>query len=257
MQKRDDGFHDLETFFVPVNWHDALEILPSKVKTELIVTGIETGPADANLCLNAYNLLRKDYTQVPDLKIHLHKTIPIGAGLGGGSADAAFMLQLLDKKFNLQMPVTKISEYAAQLGSDCPFFLLNKPALAKGRGEILTRVNLSLSGFRIALVNPAIHISTAQAFANIVPTIPNKRIEDIILQPIETWKEELHNDFEKYVFEKFPEVRKIKEDLYNSGALYAAMSGSGSTVFGIFEKSATISYSPATSYVYKVTTMIE
>lgn len=233
--------------------HDALEILDSKNKTQLTVTGISAGKPEDNLCLKAFYLLKKDFPFLPEVRIHLHKAIPIGAGLGGGSSDAAFTLKLLTGKFNIQISEKKIGEYAIQLGSDCPFFLMNKPCLATGRGEIFEATNISFSEFKIALVNPGIHISTAEAFRNIIPAVPPKRIKEIILQPIETWKDELTNDFEKYVFEKFPEVKKIREDLYQNGALYASMSGSGSTVFGIFERDAIINYSPIHKYFYKVT----
>ncbi|MDQ2862096.1 MAG: 4-(cytidine 5'-diphospho)-2-C-methyl-D-erythritol kinase [Bacteroidota bacterium] len=251
LKKREDGFHDLETFFLPVALCDALEILPSNKKTTITVTGIPAGKAEDNLCLKAFYLLKKDYALLPEVQIHLHKIIPIGAGLGGGSADAAFTLQLLNKKFELNIAEDKIFDYALELGSDCPFFLINKPAYATGRGEQFEHINLSLSGYKIALVNAGIHVSTADAFKNIKPGIPIEGIKDIIQQPIETWKEALKNDFEKYVFEKFPQVKKIKEDLYNAGAAYASMSGSGSTVFGIFKNNCTIIYSPEPAYFLK------
>jgi 4-diphosphocytidyl-2C-methyl-D-erythritol kinase len=256
LQKREDGFHDLETSFIPVAWYDALEILPFEGKTKLTVTGISAGKAEKNLCLKAFYLLKKKYPLLPEVQMHLHKAIPLGAGLGGGSSDAAFTLQLLNKKFNLTIPEKEIFEYALELGSDCPFFLLNQPSLATGRGERLEKINISLSDYKIALINPRIHISTAEAFRHITPTIPARKISEIIMQPIETWKHELCNDFEKYVFEKYPEVKKIKEDLYKSGALYAAMSGSGSTMFGIFKKDVIIDYSPEKKYFFKVTHVI-
>jgi 4-diphosphocytidyl-2-C-methyl-D-erythritol kinase len=253
LRKREDGFHDLETVFLPVNLHDALEIIPSQNKTEITVTGIASGNSENNLCLKAFLLLKKDYPQLPEINIHLHKAIPVGSGLGGGSADAAFMLQLLNKNFNLDIPLNDLFVYASRLGSDCSFFLLNKPSLATGRGEILETVNLSLPGYKILLINPGIHISTAEAFKNIKPAIPAKRIKETIHQPIETWKEELSNDFENYVFERYPQIKNIKEDLYAAGAIYSSMSGSGSTVFGIFKKDAIISYDTEAGYFYKLT----
>lgn len=252
LRKREDGFHDLETVFFPINLQDALEIIPSATKTQITVTGIAAGNAENNLCLKAYLLVKKDYPQLPAITIHLHKAIPIGAGLGGGSADAAFMLQLLNTKFNLHIPGDKIFDYALQLGSDCSFFLLNKPCLASGRGEVLEPINLSLSGHKILLINPGIHVSTAEAFKKIIPAIPAKKIKDIVLQPIATWKEELGNDFENYVFERYPHIKKIKEDLYQKGAVYAAMSGSGSTVFGIFKKDEIINYKNEQRFFYKI-----
>lgn len=256
LQKREDGFHDLETFFVPVDLRDALEILPCKHQTELVISGLSAGTSEDNLCLKAYRLLKKDHPQLPEIRIHLHKAIPIGAGLGGGSADASFTLELLNEKFAINIPPKKMYEYALMLGSDCPFFLLNKSSLATGRGEELEEVNIALSQYNIALINPRIHISTAEAFKNIVPHIREKKIKEIINQPIERWKDELQNDFEKYAFEKYPEIRKIKEDLYEGGALYAAMSGSGSTVFGIFKKEVPVNYAPAAGYFYKLTQVI-
>jgi len=251
LKKREDGFHELETVFLPVPLCDALEIVPSNKETELTTTGISTGKVEDNLCLKAFNLLKKDYPLLPKVQIHLHKIIPIGAGVGGGSADAAFTLQLLNKKFQLSIPENKIFGYALQLGSDCPFFLTNKPTYATGRGEQLEHVNLSLSGYKIALVNAGIHISTADAFRNIKPAIPAKKIKEIIQQPIEIWKKELKNDFEEYVFEKFPQIKEIKENLYNAGADYASMSGSGSTVFGLFKNNCIINYSLDPVYFFK------
>ena len=253
LRKREDGFHDLETVFFPVDLRDALEIIPSSNKTLITVTGISTGNAENNLCLKAFNLLKKDYRHLPEIHIHLHKAIPIGAGLGGGSSDAAFILQLLNEKFNLNISSDKMLVYALQLGSDCSFFLINKPCLAAGRGEILEPINLSLSDHKILLINPRIHISTAEAFKKIKPVIPEKKIKNIILQPIETWKEELGNDFENYVFERYPLIKKIKEDLYKAGAEYAAMSGSGSTIFGIFKKNTSINYNIERGFFYHLT----
>lgn len=256
LHKRDDGYHDLETVFLPVALTDALEIIQSSKKTQITITGIDTGSAESNLCLKAYFLLKKDYPTLPEINIHLHKAIPVGAGLGGGSADAAFMVQLLNKTFNLNIPPDKMFGYASQLGSDCSFFLLNRPCLASGRGEVLEPLNLSFSAYKIVLINPGVHISTSEAFKKIKPVIPPKKIKNIIQQPIETWKEELCNDFENYVFERYPIIKTIKEDLYKEGAVYAAMSGSGSTIFGIFKRDAIISFNPAPGFYYKITNTI-
>jgi 4-diphosphocytidyl-2-C-methyl-D-erythritol kinase len=253
LRKREDGFHHLETVFLPVHLRDVLEIIPSQNKTQIIVTGIAAGNPENNLCLKAYLLLKKDYPQLPEINIHLHKAIPTGAGLGGGSADAAFMVHLLNDKFNLNIPRDKIFVYASQLGSDCSFFFVNTPCLATGRGEVLELINIFLSDYKILLINPGIHISTAEAFKKIQPAIPSKKIKNIIFQPIETWKEELINDFENYVFERYPQIKKIKEDLYKAGAVYAAMSGSGSTIFGIFKKDAVINYTTRPHFFYRIT----
>ena len=239
-KKREDGFHDIETIFYPVGLKDALEIIPSHnsitdiefTSSGLIVDGDESD----NISIKAYHLLKKDFPGLPAIKMHLHKAIPMGAGLGGGSADGAFALQLLNKKFNLNLSTPKLLNYALQLGSDCPFFVINSPCFATSRGEILEPIDIDLSAYQILLVNPGIHINTGWAFAQLNPSLPEKSIATIIEQPINTWQEELKNDFEKPVFEKYPEIKNIKEKLYANGAVYAAMSGSGSTVYGIFEK---------------------
>ncbi|MEP7252345.1 MAG: 4-(cytidine 5'-diphospho)-2-C-methyl-D-erythritol kinase, partial [Ginsengibacter sp.] len=191
LRKKEDGYHDLETFFFPVPIHDALEILPSESgKTKMISSGIDTGEAENNICLKAYCLLRKDFPQLPEVTIHLHKAIPLGSGLGGGSSDGVATLQLLNKKFNLNISEELLCGYALQLGSDCPFFVLNKPAVALGRGETLTPVDFALTHYKIVIVNPGIHVSTTEAFKDIIPAVPSKSIKEIIHQPISTWKRE-------------------------------------------------------------------
>lgn len=237
LNKREDGFHNLETVFYPVPFRDVLEIIPNNI-LEFTATGLLVdGNAEDNLCLKAYHLLKKDFPQLPAIKIHLHKTIPMGAGLGGGSADAAFMLKLLNEKFKLDLSTPKLLNYALQLGSDCPFFIKNKPCFATGRGEILEEITVDLSAYKIVLINPGIHVNTGWAFANVTPAPLKKSIKEIIQQPIGRWKDELINDFEKPVFASHPQIKEIKETLYSQGAMYAAMSGSGSTVFGIFKAS--------------------
>ena len=236
LQKREDGYHDIETVFFRLPFKDALEITTSREHTHLKNSGIQAGEADDNSCLKAYNLVKKDYPELPEINMHLHKAIPIGAGLGGGSADAAFTLLLLNKKYDLNITESKLFDYALQLGSDCPFFLLNKPCLATGRGEEMEEIVLSLSAFKILIVNPGIHVNTKGIFQQIKPTFPSKRIKEIIQQPIETWKNILTNDFEKVVFSLHPEIKNIKESLYLHNAIYASMTGTGSTVFGIFKK---------------------
>lgn len=232
--QRNDGYHDLETVFYPLQLKDAVEIIQSE-KTELSISGLAIhGDAGENLCLKAYHLLKKDFPELPPVKIHLYKTIPLGAGLGGGSADGAFMLKLVNDKFNLQLFDATLINYAKQLGSDCPFFILNKPCYATGRGEILEEINLNLKEYKIVLIYPDIQINTGWAFSNIKPGAPTKSIKEIIEQPVLTWKEELKNDFEVPVFSKYPEIKNIKDCLYNAGAVYSSMSGSGSAVFGIF-----------------------
>jgi 4-diphosphocytidyl-2-C-methyl-D-erythritol kinase len=242
LQKRKDGFHDIETVFFPLPFTDILEIVSSDNETALTNTGIIVERNENNLCLQAYHLLKKDFPQLPELKIHLHKVIPVGAGLGGGSADTAFTLSLLNEKYNLNISLQQLFVYASLLGSDCAFFLLNKPCFATGRGEKMKEINLSLSGYKILLVNPQIHVSTKEIFQQIAPRIPTKSIKEIIEQPIETWKNDLKNDFEEIVFLKHPKIKEIKENLYRHRAIYVSMTGTGSTVFGIFNKNEEINY---------------
>lgn len=253
LRKRNDGFHDIETIFYPLPFYDVLEIIRADDKqTSLSHSGLKIDmDAENNLCAKAYRSLKNDYPDIPPVHIHLHKTIPAGAGLGGGSADGAFTLQLLNKKFQLNLSAEQLISYALQLGSDCPFFILNKPCLATGRGEILEPLSVDLSAFYFIIVNPGIHINTGQAFAGITPSVPQKAVDKIILQPIETWKDELINDFEKNVFEIHPEIKNIKESLYQQGAVYASMSGTGSTVFGIFKKDNSPSLSFPSNYFVK------
>lgn len=251
LQKRDDGYHDIETVFFPLPFTDALEIITSESTTQFKNTGISAGENENNLCLKTYRLLKKDYLQLPEINMHLHKAIPTGAGLGGGSADAACTLLLLDKKYELNIPDSKLSGYALQLGSDCPFFLLNKPCLASGRGEIMEEINLSLSAYSILLINPGIHINTKEIFQQIEPAFPPKKIKEIIRQPVDTWKKELTNGFEKVVFGLHPKIEKIKESLYHHKAIYASMTGTGSTVFGIFDKNNGVNFSDEKGYFQK------
>lgn len=234
--KRADGYHHLQTVFYPVAVKDALEAIRAD-EFSFQVTGLSVeGSTNDNLCVKAYSILKKDFRDLPAVSMHLHKAIPLGAGLGGGSADGAFTLKLLNKKFNLNLSNEKLIEYALQLGSDCPFFIINKPCFATGRGENLTPVDLDLSAYKIVLVNPGIHISTREAFAKLTPTLPQTRVDKLILNPVETWKDAIVNDFETTIFQLYPATGEIKNNLYKAGAVYASMTGSGSTVFGIFRK---------------------
>lgn len=241
IRKRADGYHDLETCFYPISINDALEIITSEKATvhpdiEFSSSGLcIDGDTENNLCVKAYKLLKKDFPEIPAIKTHLHKTIPMGAGLGGGSADAAFTLMLLNNKFNLNLSTAQLINYALQLGSDCPFFIINKPCFATGRGEVLEEININLSACKIIIVNPGIHINTGWAFRQIKPAAPAIGIKKIIQQPVSAWKNQLTNDFEKPVFAEYPQLKALKEMLYNAGAAYAAMSGSGSTFYGIFD----------------------
>ena len=251
VNKRNDGYHDIETVFFPIHLKDALELV-EKEKFEFSTSGSSIeGLPEKNLCIKAYNLLKKDFPELPAVQMHLYKAIPMGAGLGGGSADGAFTLKLLNKKFDLSLSEKQLINYSLQLGSDCPFFILNKPCFATGRGEILEQTELDLSEYKFLIVHPSIHISTAWAFSTIKPFKPVKSIMQIIQQSISTWKTELINDFERPVFEKYTEIKKIKEKLYEAGAIYASMSGSGSAVYGIFKKEKAISISFPDNYFVK------
>lgn len=239
VEKRPDGYHNLETIFYPINLQDALEVTRaeySKQPYTLRVSGtpIEGAPED-NLVVKAFQLLKKDFPQMLPIEIHMYKHIPTGAGLGGGSADAAFMIKLLNDKFSLGISEERMEEYAAQLGADCAFFIKNKPVFATGIGNLFEPVELSLKGYHIVLIKPDIFVSTKDAFASIVPHRPELSLKEIAKQPIETWKDCMKNDFEDSVFLKYPEIAAIKDKLYDLGATYASMSGSGSSVYGIFQ----------------------
>ncbi len=249
-RKRQDGYHDLETVFYPVQLRDALEVIrePAMVDGQSSIdfssTGLAiSGDVSTNLCVKAYHLLQKDFPQLPAVKMHLHKTIPMGAGLGGGSADGAFALKLLNDKFHLGLAEQQLINYALQLGSDCPFFIINKPCFATGRGEIMQPIPLDLSAYKFVLVNPQIHINTGWAFSNITPQQPSTSIQTIIQQPIESWKDSLVNDFEKPAINQYPEIGLIKKQLYSKGAVYASMTGSGSTVVGLFNNDMDVHFS--------------
>lgn len=245
IRKRNDGYHDLETVFYPVPLTEVLEVIPASAEegVTLFTTGLPVGgDRNNNLCVKAYRLLKNDFPHLPAVHLYLHKAIPVGAGLGGGSADGAFALKLLNQQYKLGLTPGQLADYALQLGSDCPFFILNKPCYATGRGEIMEEIPVDLSGYAMLLVNPGIHIDTAWAFNALSsvkaaqPPAERQPIKDSIAQPVNAWKAALVNDFEAPVFRRHPLLRQLKERLYRQGALYAGMSGSGSTVFGLFEK---------------------
>lgn len=241
--KRTDGYHDLETVFYPIPLCDALEIkkmddaFPSSEDCDLKVTGnaVDCNELD-NLVVKAYQLIARDY-KLPRIHAHLYKRIPMQAGLGGGSSDAAFMIRLLDERFRLNMGQSLMERYAARLGADCAFFIRNEISFARGKGEILEPADTpqgNLKDYWIAVVKPAVSVSTAQAFAKITPHQPEICCRDIVRRNIGEWRELLHNDFEESVFPVYPELADIKQKLYAKGAAYAQMSGSGSSLFGIF-----------------------
>jgi 4-diphosphocytidyl-2-C-methyl-D-erythritol kinase len=234
LSKRDDGYHNLETCFFPVPWTDVLEVIPSGEVSFTTTGNMIPGSWEDNLCVKAYNLLKNDF-DLPPVSIHLHKIIPAGAGLGGGSSDAAQTLKLLNEIFSLGLDELTLIQYAARLGSDCAFFVQDGVMIGTGRGEVLKTINFCLDKF-LAVVKPDIHVSTKDAFSGIIPRMPEISIEDILLsKAIGEWKDILRNDFEETVFKKHPALAAIKKRLYDTGAIYASMSGSGSAVYGIFD----------------------
>ena len=243
VERRPDGYHNLETVFYPVPIHDALEVFPmdeafpSAVDCDLKVTNLHIdGDEQTNLVVRAYNLLKQDFPALPRVHAHLYKGIPTQAGMGGGSSDCGFMITLLNKMFGLGLTDEQMIDYAARLGADCAFFILNRPCYAEGIGEKLQPITLDLSGWYLAVVRPAIPVPTKEAFSLITPQHPEKNCLDIVMQPVETWRDELTNDFERSVFTLHPEIGAIKDRLYDMGATYAAMSGSGSSLFGLFHE---------------------
>lgn len=248
VSKRPDGYHNLETVFYPIPLTDALEIkymdekFPSESPCDLKITGndVDCNEED-NLVIKAYQLLAADF-QLPRVHAHLVKRIPTQAGLGGGSSDAAYMIRLLDERFRLNIGIPEMERYAAKLGADCAFFITADPSYAEGIGDVLMPVDVpgaGLGGYYLAVVKPSVAVSTRDAYAAIVPKTPAKCCRDIVRQPIETWKDELVNDFEAPIFAMHPELATIKQSLYDAGAVYAAMSGSGSALFGIFREQPT------------------
>ena len=239
VEKRPDGYHNLETIFYPINLQDALEVTRRENNDKEYTLHISGSPLEGepedNLVVKAYKLLKKDYPGLLPVDIHMYKHIPAGAGLGGGSSDAACMIKLLNDKFSLGLSTERMEEYAVKLGADCSFFIRNKPVFATGIGNLFEPVELSLKGYHIILIKPDIFVSTRDAFAEIKPVRPAVSLKEIVKQPMEAWKNSMKNDFEDSVFKKFPEIAAIKDELYDLGAVYAAMSGSGSSVYGIFK----------------------
>lgn len=235
LSRRADGYHDLETVFYPINLHDALEIVTAD-ETRFIPSGLAIPDNGLdNLCVRAYRLLQRAY-DLPPVHIHLHKTIPIGAGLGGGSADAAFLLKLANEQFGLGLDEIQLMGYARQLGADCAFFIRNAPVLASGIGDVFEEIDLDLSSYHIVLVKPDIHIPTIAAYETVVPNPAGRQLATAIEAPVTTWRDTIVNDFETGIFAIYPEIAAVKAFLYEKGAVFAAMSGSGSSVFGLFEE---------------------
>ncbi|WP_436517400.1 4-(cytidine 5'-diphospho)-2-C-methyl-D-erythritol kinase [Ekhidna sp. To15] len=234
VSKREDGYHNIESCFYPIPWHDSLEVIEA-ASFAFHSYGLDIpGDSSSNLCVKAFELIKKDH-HIPSVEIHLLKNIPMGAGLGGGSADGAFMLKMLNEMFRLSLTDSQLETYALQLGSDCPFFIKNQPVIAMGRGEQLTSIDLDLSGYHLAIHNPGIHVSTREAYGGVSPKNPTKSVREIIQTPLKHWKGTLVNNFESSIFPNHPAIADLKQEMYDTGAVYASMTGSGSTVFGLFE----------------------
>lgn len=235
-QRRPDGYHNIQTVMIPVPWCDILEIMPTNGnETTVAVSGIRIDSLwENNLCYKAWRLMDDKYG-IPPVSIHLHKVIPAGAGLGGGSSDGSFTLKMLNAMFKLNLDNETLLSLAVQLGMDCSFFIENIPSLSTGRGEVLKPVSINLDGY-IMIVKPPVHVSTAAAFLGTKPLYRENSIDEITTHPVQDWKYELHNDFEKTVFDLYPEIQDIRNLMYRHGAIYSSMSGSGSAVYGLFTK---------------------
>jgi len=236
--RREDGYHDLETVFYPIPLKDALEVVEGRERSNIFLSGKTVdGNKEENIVWKAYEVLKHHFPEkIPALDIYLHKAIPMGAGLGGGSADGAFMLKLLNEFCALQIPQEQLAAVASGLGSDCPFFIYNTPQFASGRGEVMQPVAIDLSDYTIQLVCPAVHISTGKAFQMLTPKRASFDLKKLPGVHVKDWKDQVSNDFEEPIFELHPALKDVKQQLYNQGALYASLSGSGSTIFGIFPK---------------------
>lgn len=235
VRKRIDGYHDIETIFYPASLSDTIDIQPSAdEQIHFSSSGLKIpGDSSSNLCVQAYKLMNEHFG-IPPVRIHLEKNIPMGSGLGGGSSNGAFTLKALNDLFNLKLNTEQLKAFASRLGSDCTFFIENSPAFAKGRGEMLEKISLSMTGLYLLIVVPHVHVSTTEAYAMIEPAKPESSLRDIVKLPVSQWKGLMVNDFEKPVLQKFPQIRQLKELMYSKGALYVSMSGSGSSVYGLF-----------------------
>jgi len=234
LEKRADGYHEISSVFYPVKeLVDILEIIPGE-DFSFSSSGIAI-PGNSNICAKAYDLLKADFG-IENVQIHLHKQIPIGAGLGGGSADGAFTLKALNELFDLKLSNTELEKYALQLGADCPFFIENTQKYVTGKGEKMNEIDLDLSAYELKFIFPELHISTAEAYGGVILKYPETNLLDLMSKPIENWKGEVKNDFEISAFEKYPELEKMKEKLYADGAIYASMTGSGSVLYGVVLK---------------------
>lgn len=233
-EKRSDGYHNLDTVFVPLAIHDALEFQEAKETTFFLSGDPVPGNPNDNFVLKALNLMREKFPGIPPQTIHLLKHIPNGAGMGGGSSDASFMIRALNETYSLNMHAEDMKKLALQIGSDCPFFIENKPCFGQSRGEVLTPLDLDLREWEILVIKPGIHIPTSWAFQQIQAKIPEQSCRDIVSQPVSSWKNLLINNFEAPIFKQYPVIETLKDLLYQNGAVYASMSGSGSSLYGFF-----------------------
>lgn len=254
VEKRNDGYHELETVFYPLPLYDALEVIrqPEGEGLQFHSSGLNiAGDPNDNLCVKAYEMLKRDFPGLPAVIMYLQKAIPSGAGLGGGSADASFALKLLNQVGSLGLSSAQLLDYSLRLGSDCPFFIINKPAYATGRGELLETIPVDLSGYGFVVVNPGIHVPTGPAFSWLTPARPSESLKQLINLPVSEWRHRIINDFEQPVSDRYPVIREIVDQLYSAGAVYASMSGSGSTVYGLFAADAKPSLAFPEEYLLK------
>jgi len=249
--RRGDGYHTIETVFYPVGLRDAVEAVVSEDGGDCFASLAMTGEdeVEENLVMKAYRLLGGQY-QLPPLQIYLRKAIPVGAGLGGGSADAAFTLKLINELCLLNLTDEELERQAAKLGADCPFFIRNKPVIATGTGNVFTPIDLSLKGYHICIVKPPVSVSTKEAYSLVQPRKADFALSDLATTPVSAWRTCLRNDFEAYIFEKYPIIEKIKSMLYEQGAEYASMTGSGSAVYGLFRTAPSISLVAQNCFVW-------
>ncbi len=251
LSKREDGYHNIDSCMYPVPWRDVLEIIPAD-KFKFSQTGLAIeGDQKENLCVKAYHSLKEPF-DLPPVEIHLHKVIPTGAGLGGGSSDGAFTLRLLNRIFDLGLGIDELEKYASKLGSDCPFFIQNMPKMASGRGTELKPINLDLANYYIAIICPEIHVSTEQAYSGIGLSSPDSPLSKRLSRPINEWKSNVTNDFESSIFPEYPDIKEIKSNMYQKGAVFASMSGSGSAVYGLFKKEPRIEEKPGNRVFIKL-----
>jgi len=233
-EKRADGYHNLQTIFYPIRINDVVELIDAE-ETSMLIKGVDIpGDAGDNICIKAFKILQKEFG-LPNQQIVLLKNIPVGAGLGGGSSDAAFLVKLVNQKFNLGLSAEQMEAYVRPLGADCAFFVKNKPTYAFAKGDEFEELSVDLSAYYVVLVKPPVHVSTAQAYSKVNVKQPSTSLKDLIHLPLQDWQAHIFNDFEPSVFQQYPQIEQIKTKLYQAGAKFALMSGSGSSVFGIFE----------------------